>query len=441
MSRILKHIILLLAMLAMMLASFGQHTRYVQLNSTHGLSVPEHYGYKFQWEIKYGHNFSNEIRVDSTGNVTQNIRWDQLTDYRVSVMPILDSVGCFGEPIILIVKVVEYLSLHAMDDIYYTSINTPVSANVSDNDFDETDAHIFYNPTPISSPKNGTLELFPDGSFTYTPNAGFVGTDQFVYEAFNDNVIPMYQNATVTIVVQDDSRVADLHIEKTGPVKALFGGKMGYKILVTNFGPDRADSVVVVDTMAFGLFKPTYSIGGGIKPWTGKLELGNMAAGDSIIIDLFADISPYAPKFIYNEALTWSKTYDPNPDDNYSIWMTELSAIYVDLPGRYYLPSCETTVISGNSNSNNNVVKYQWTPATGLSNPNIAEPTFTPDESTIGDSIQYILTITDNKGNVASDTTMIVVAPAPVAMITGDTLYINIGENITVYGNESLAMT
>lgn len=424
-------------MLAMMFASFGQRTRYVQRYSTHALSVPEHDGYKFQWGIKYGYNFENEIRVDSTGNVTQNIYWDRLTDYHISVMPILDSVGCFGEPIILIVKVVEYLSLHAMDDIYYTTLNTPVLANVGDNDFDETDAHIFYNPTPISSPNNGTLELLPDGSFTYTPNPGFIGVDQFVYEAFNDHVIPMYQNATVTIVVQDDTRVADLHIEKTGPAKALFGGEMKYKILVTNFGPDRADSVVVVDTMAFGLFKPTYSIGGAFKPWKGKLKLGNMAAGDSVIVYLFADISPNAPNFIYNEALTWSDTYDPNPDDNYSIWKTELSSIYVDLPGFYYLPSCETTIISGNTNSKFDIVKYQWTPATGLSNPNAAEPIFTPDVNTIGLSTQYVLTITDNRGNVSSDTTLIVVAPAPVAMITGDTLYKNIGENITVYGNQS----
>ena len=35
-------------------------------------------------------------------------------------------------------------------------------------------------------PSNGTLNLNPDGSFTYTPNSNFAGTDSFTYEAAND---------------------------------------------------------------------------------------------------------------------------------------------------------------------------------------------------------------------------------------------------------------
>ena len=35
----------------------------------------------------------------------------------------------------------------------------------------------------LSEPKNGALEFFQDGSFIYTPNAGFTGTDSFTYAA------------------------------------------------------------------------------------------------------------------------------------------------------------------------------------------------------------------------------------------------------------------
>lgn len=35
----------------------------------------------------------------------------------------------------------------------------------------------------VSGPANGIVNLNPDGSFTYTPNAGFVGTDSFTYKA------------------------------------------------------------------------------------------------------------------------------------------------------------------------------------------------------------------------------------------------------------------
>ena len=60
-----------------------------------------------------------------------------------------------------------------------------------------------------SGPTNGTLSLSANGSFTYTPNSGFSGTDTFRYVANNgfwslDNSVPMSANsneATVTITV------------------------------------------------------------------------------------------------------------------------------------------------------------------------------------------------------------------------------------------------
>jgi VCBS repeat-containing protein len=39
----------------------------------------------------------------------------------------------------------------------------------------------------VTGPAHGTLNLDPDGSFTYTPNAGFSGTVTFVYEASDGN--------------------------------------------------------------------------------------------------------------------------------------------------------------------------------------------------------------------------------------------------------------
>ncbi len=50
-------------------------------------------------------------------------------------------------------------------------------ANDSDRDDSELSAIL------ISGPQHGTLDLNPDGSFTYTPDAGFSGTDSFTYRA------------------------------------------------------------------------------------------------------------------------------------------------------------------------------------------------------------------------------------------------------------------
>jgi hypothetical protein len=54
----------------------------------------------------------------------------------------------------------------------------------------------------IEDPKNGTAVLSSDGSFTYTQNSGFIGTDGFTYEVVDGNG-DVSNIATVTIVVLD----------------------------------------------------------------------------------------------------------------------------------------------------------------------------------------------------------------------------------------------
>jgi len=51
----------------------------------------------------------------------------------------------------------------------------------------------------VTAPSHGTLTLNSDGSFSYTPNAGWVGQDQFVYAA-SDGLAS--SNATVTLTTQ-----------------------------------------------------------------------------------------------------------------------------------------------------------------------------------------------------------------------------------------------
>ena len=52
---------------------------------------------------------------------------------------------------------------------------------------------------PASGPTNGSLTLNPDGSFLYTPDSDFNGTDSFTYRA-NDGTVD-WEVATVTITV------------------------------------------------------------------------------------------------------------------------------------------------------------------------------------------------------------------------------------------------
>jgi len=93
------------------------------------------------------------------------------------------------------------------DDINVTTIDTLVSGTVLPNDSDPDGEALTVsevNGSPISSPiltANGVVVMAADGSYTYTPNAGFVGTDTFDYEvcdASGNCVI-----ASVSIAVSD----------------------------------------------------------------------------------------------------------------------------------------------------------------------------------------------------------------------------------------------
>src|SRR5262249_56410267 len=72
----------------------------------------------------------------------------------------------------------------ANNDAYSTREDTPLTiaapgvlANDTDVDGDRLTAIL------VSGPRNGTLTLNPDGSFTYRPNANFNGTDPVTYQA------------------------------------------------------------------------------------------------------------------------------------------------------------------------------------------------------------------------------------------------------------------
>ena len=66
-------------------------------------------------------------------------------------------------------------------DGYKLSAGNLVRGNVLANDTDPDGDPL--TAAVETGPANGTLDLNPDGSFTYTPNVGFTGTDTFVYRA------------------------------------------------------------------------------------------------------------------------------------------------------------------------------------------------------------------------------------------------------------------
>lgn len=88
----------------------------------------------------------------------------------------------------------------AQDDANATSENTPVSGNVGSNDFEPNSGQSL-TYTIQTPPTCGSVVLNTDGSYTFTPSFGVVGTCNWTYLVC-DNGSPMgCDSATVSIVV------------------------------------------------------------------------------------------------------------------------------------------------------------------------------------------------------------------------------------------------
>jgi len=84
----------------------------------------------------------------------------------------------------------------AVDDSFSGPAGSPLSGSVADNDLAPTGSQY----AKVTDPSNGTVEINSDGTFTYTPAAGFYGTDSFTYELCAPAGTPC-DNATITLTV------------------------------------------------------------------------------------------------------------------------------------------------------------------------------------------------------------------------------------------------
>ena len=92
----------------------------------------------------------------------------------------------------------------AADDAYAAKQNMPLSVSAASgllvNDSDPDDDALMANL--LDGPANGSVNVQPDGSFLYAPNAGFYGTDTFTYECWGEYSSDV---AEVTITVEQST--------------------------------------------------------------------------------------------------------------------------------------------------------------------------------------------------------------------------------------------
>jgi VCBS repeat-containing protein len=96
-----------------------------------------------------------------------------------------------------------------------------VLANDSDADGDPLSAVLFTNV------QHGSLTLNSDGSFQYTPNAGFVGTDAFVYRATDGTNYSLLTAVTLRVTPAESPNPAPIPEPDPGPGDGDDGGTGG----------------------------------------------------------------------------------------------------------------------------------------------------------------------------------------------------------------------
>jgi VCBS repeat-containing protein len=101
-------------------------------------------------------------------------------------------------------------------DVLTVESTSGILANDSDADGDPLTAQ------QVAQPQNGTLTLNADGSFTYSPDAGFVGIDSFSYMARDGAATS--GAATVTIeVTAAEQAVPDFTLTDVNPLSSSEG--------------------------------------------------------------------------------------------------------------------------------------------------------------------------------------------------------------------------
>ncbi|MEN8178484.1 MAG: Ig-like domain-containing protein, partial [Pseudomonadota bacterium] len=115
----------------------------------------------------------------------------------------------------------------AIDDGATTDPNTPVTVIVLSNDNDADNDTLAVSNITIM-PLNGTVQINNDDSITYTPNTGFVSTDNFTYEV--EDGFGGTATATVTIsvvniapVAVDDTYSTEQDVELVVPAPGVLG--------------------------------------------------------------------------------------------------------------------------------------------------------------------------------------------------------------------------
>jgi len=204
-----------------------------------------------------------------------------------------------------------------------------------------------------------------------------------------------------------------------------------FKIDITNNGPSSAvaDTVTLTDLLPAGLtFVSAVASKGTYNSTTGLWSVGNVnyLETDSLIIIATANTSGS----ITNTAYVHKEKYDYNQvNDTSRVTITVASCAVAHAGDDTALCTGFSAVLGGNptGTSGTSPYTYNWSPATGLSATNVANPVATPTVTT-----SYFLTVTDNLGCSGKDTVVVKVNSNPTVSASATASNYCSGSTITL---------
>ena len=134
-------------------------------------------------------------------------------------------------------------------------------------------------------------------------------TINYSYTPVEGGIPAAFQVESNEVPVLISGALADLSVVKTASEStAGQGAQLTYTITVSNAGPSPAEDVLLTDAVPPSLTDAEYSVNGGtvFSPWSGRLSLGTLEAGENRIILIRGIVSPQAAGTIVNTAVVTS---------------------------------------------------------------------------------------------------------------------------------------
>ena len=120
-----------------------------------------------------------------------------------------------AKQIITIKPAVAVNTTAAADDYIITQINTNATGNVKTNDTDPENNFQTVTAQTTTIPTKGTLNLAPDGNYTFTPVSGFTGPVDFPYTTCDNGIPQACASATLHILVRPEVPVTNPDFNST----------------------------------------------------------------------------------------------------------------------------------------------------------------------------------------------------------------------------------